>query len=134
MVQDFWLTPQLLHINYCGVVTGEEVNQATLQKSGDARFDDLKYIISDWRQADQINIDLKDIDELIAYLKSIAQQCPNVMAASLTKPDKTGNALAAYYIMLGDVLPWKFEIVNSLEDAYKWFNIPCPGDPLNLPP
>ena len=130
MVQDFWLTPQILHINYCGTVTGKEVNQATLFKSGDPRFDDLKFIISDWRHAEHYNIDLNEIDELVAYLRIISKQCPYVKAASLTKPDKSGNALAAYYIMLGEILPWEFEIFHTLEDAYAWFGIACPEDPL----
>lgn len=130
MIQDFWLTRELLHIHYSGHVKGEEVNFASLQKSGDPRFDNVKYIISDWRYADKIDISMREIDELATFMAVIARQNPNVKAVSLTSRDSQGNPLAAYYVLQArKKLSWEFEIVHTLEEAYEWMGIPFVEDP-----
>ena len=111
-------------------MTGEEVNQAALERSGDARFDDIKYAISDWRTAEKIKMDISEIDELVAYLKAMARQNASIRTVTLTRPDKTGNSLAAYYLMLCEELPWKLEILHDLNNAYEWFGVANPGDPI----
>ncbi len=126
MVEYIWLNSRLLHIRYSGVVTGEELIQSALDNAGDARFDYVHYVLGDWSTYIRTEIDQEDVRTLIAMMKNITQICPGVLNATVIRPDKTGNAMVAFYKMLADELPWTIEIFHSFEDAFAWFDIPCP--------
>ena len=124
MIQDYWVTQELLVTRYQGDVTGEALIDSSLAKSGDARLDNIQFIVGDWRDTRAISLTPDDVEALVACLSPISRICPEAKACTIVKPDSTGNALAAYYRMLCDELSWDVEVVHSMEEAYEWFGLP----------
>lgn len=127
MIEYVWESKDLLRVRYADIVTGEELIQTALDSAGDARFDYIKYILGDWGDYKRTVIDQEDVRTLIAVLKSVSQICPLVKNATVIRPDETGNALVAFYKMLGDNLPWRIEIFHNYQDAFQWFGVPLPA-------
>lgn len=121
MITDYWVNNnRLILTRYTGEVTGQELIDASLQKSGDMRFDHVKYIIGDWSGIDHILITPEDIKALVACLRPISFICPTAKSASIVNPDSTGNALVAWYKFLADDLTWDVEIFHNHESAEAW--------------
>ena len=126
MIKDYWVNDHLLITRYWGEVTSEELNQTALQKSGDERLDSIRYIVGDWLGVSSSHMTLEDMKMLVAFLAPISLICPTAKAATIVKPDKTGNALAFYYKMLCDAeLSWDIGVFNTYEECFKWFDLPC---------
>ena len=130
-IQDDWSHPELLYTLYTGIVTGEELLQTALNKSGDPRFDEIKLIIGDWSKALLSYISAEEIKQLVAYHKAMLSSCPYAKVATVVNPDRSGNALAAWYKLLCENLPWDVEIFYSLKEAEKWLGAPIPRTLLN---
>ncbi len=122
-IQDDWSTPHLLYTLYSNIVTGEELLQTALSKSGDPRLDDVLYIIGDWTLSTLSFISADEVKELVAYLSSISKTCPKAKCVTIVKRDNNGNALAAWYNLLAEKLPWETKIFHTLEDAEEWLGI-----------
>ena len=131
MITYNWDSKELLHIFYSGIVSGDELIQSALDNAGDERFDDTHFVLGDWTQYRYTKIDQDDVKALVAIMKSVCRITPNAKNATVIRPDSTGNALAAFYKMIGDELPWEIEIFHSYEDAFNWFGIAMPDD-INL--
>ncbi len=124
MIKDYWLEDKLVVTRYWGEVTGGQLHQASLVKSGDERLDGIKYIIGDWLGASTNGMGPADIVELVAYLEPISRLCPRAKSGTIVRPDKTGNALAQYYKMLcEEQLRWEVEVFNDYESCFEWFGI-----------
>ena len=123
MITDYWLySSQLLVTSYTGMVTGQELINGALHKSGDIRFDRVRFILSDWSCVTKMEATPQEIKALVACLRPISKICPYAKMASLVNPDPTGNALVAWYKFLADDLCWNIDILNSVEAAQQW----CP--------
>ncbi|TVZ40808.1 hypothetical protein P886_0139 [Alteromonadaceae bacterium 2753L.S.0a.02] len=121
MIQDFWINNnRLLLTRYTGIVTGQELIDASLKKSGDIRFDQVKFILADWSRVDTVQITPQEVKALVACLRPISLICPYARSASIVNPDPTGNALIAWYKFLADDLTWEVEIFNSQDSAVEW--------------
>ena len=124
VITDYWINDgQLLLTRYTEFVTGEELIQSALRKSGDMRFDNVRYILSDWTEVGRVQASTEDIKALVACLRPISQICPDAKSASIVKPDPQGNALVAWYKYLADDLSWQVEIFASIEDATVWCDL-----------
>ncbi|WNO08763.1 hypothetical protein [Teredinibacter sp. KSP-S5-2] len=130
-IQDDWSHPEMLYTLYTGIVTGEELLETALKKSGDPRFDDVKYIIGDWTEALLSYVSAEEIKQLVAYHKGMTKTCPYAKLATVVNRDRSGNALAAWYKLLCENLPWDVEIFYTLEDAEEWLEAPIPRRLLN---
>ncbi|WP_339065966.1 hypothetical protein [Teredinibacter turnerae] len=121
VITDYWINNNsLILTRYTGDVTGQDLIDASLQKSGDIRFDQVKFIIGDWSGATNIQISPEDIKALVACLRPISVICPNAKSASIVNPDSTGNALVAWYKFLADDLSWEVEIFHNHQAAMAW--------------
>lgn len=121
MVRFDWINSHFLHVQYEGVVTGDELMESSLAISGDSRLDYTHFVMGDWTRLKRSELDQDDVKTLIAILRSVCQITPHAKNATVVKPDASGNAMAAFYKMLADDLPWKFEIFHTYEKAYQWF-------------
>lgn len=130
-IHDDWSTPHVLYTMYSGIVTGEELLQTALKKSGDPRLDDVLFIIGDWTQSTLSFISAEEVKELVAYLSAISKTCPKAKNATIVKRDNNGNALAAWYKLLADKLPWETEIFHTLDAAEAWIGTSIPRRLLN---
>lgn len=119
-IHDIWESPTTLIVQYSGRVTGQELVESSLKKSGDDRFDDLQFIIADWTHIHEVDITPEDVKTLVACLRSISKINPHAMNATAIKQDETGNALVAWYKFLADDLSWKIGIFHTVEEARAW--------------
>ncbi len=120
-IEDIWESRDVLLTVYSGVVTGQELVESALKKSGDSRFDDLKFILADWRSVKKVDISPEDVKHLVACLRSIAQLCPNAKNASVVNLNDAGVSLTAWYKFLAEDLAWKIEIFHDIEEARNWY-------------
>lgn len=128
MVVFDWIEPHFLHVQYIGRMTGDQLIRSTLDMSGDERLDTTHYILGDWSHYERSYISEEDIKTLIAVMKSVCKICPHVKNATVIRPDRSGNALVAFYKMLADDLPWKIEIFHDFHAAFNWFELPIPDN------
>lgn len=132
MITYKWDKPNFLHIIYTGVVTGDELIQSALDIAGERQFDNARFVLADWSHYTRSYIDEEGVKALVSIMKSVCRICPQVRNAVVIRADKSGNALPAFYKMLGDVLPWKIEIFNHFKDAYNWIDQPYPNNITSL--
>ena len=118
MIIDNWSIPRVLYIQYLDVVSGRALIDNALQQSGDERFDDLRFIISDWSQVLRTEVSTLDVQELIACLIPMSKLCPNVRHASVVKRNDTGVGLAAWYRHLAYKISWDIDIFHNTEEAF----------------
>lgn len=123
MVDDNWSVPGLVYTRYLGVVTGAELIQSALDKSGDERLDNIAYIVGDWTGVERTDISAQDVKELIAFLNAVARCCPNAKNASIVNRNDTGLALVAWYRHLGETLPWQLDIFHDTQDAFRFYGL-----------
>ena len=109
-------------IVYTGKVTGAEMIEASLAKSGDSRFDDLRYIISDWSQVKEVDISTDDIKELVCCLRAMSRICPRAKCANILGRGPEADSLGAWFRFLADDLPWKIGIFYAMDKARAWCN------------
>lgn len=126
MVVFDWPDQGFLHIRHKGNITGEQLISCALEMAGDERLDTTHYILGDWSEYDHSYVSQEDVKTLVALMKSTCQICPRVKNAVVIRPDRSGNALVAFYKMLADDFPWEIEIFHKFEDAYDWFELPIP--------
>lgn len=124
MIKDYWINDNLIITRYVGLITGRDLTEASLLKSGDERFDTIHYIVGDWLESETPELSAKHVKELVACLRPISSICPNALAGTIVRPDKHGNALAQYYKSLCEqLLSWEVEVFHSYEDCFAWFGI-----------
>lgn len=123
MIRNNWLPSKTLYTKYTQEVTGAELLDATLEVTGDTRWDGLKYVIGDWTQVDKTEISAKHVEEMIACLLPASRYCPHAINCAIVKRNNTGTALAAWYKLLGEKLPWQIDIYHSKEEAFEAYGI-----------
>jgi len=123
MIVDHWQLPGVIYTQYLGVVTGEELIESSLKKSGDERFDHIRYIFGDWSQVKHSEISAGEVQELIACLSAISRICPQAVSASIVRHNEQGTALTAWYRHLGEILPWKIDIYHDVGKAFAAYNL-----------
>ncbi len=121
-IEDFWESKDVCRTVYSGIITGQELIDSALEKSGDARFDDIRFVLSDWRPAIKVHISPEDIKHLVACLRSISKLCPHAYNASVLNKDETGVALTAWYKYLADDLSWHVELFYDIDEARAWYD------------
>jgi len=120
MIVDYWEPNGLLVTRYLETISGEDLVSSALSKSGDDRFDQVKYIISDWSEAQEVKIGTQDVELLVACLRPISAIIPNAKNASLVNRDTTGNAVLAWYKFLTEDLSWDVEIFHQRQELMAW--------------
>jgi len=120
-ITDYWESKDVILTVYSGEVTGQELLESSLQKCGDARFDDIRLILSDWRPATHVDISTDDIKQLVACLRSISQLCPNAKNACVVNRTEVDVAMTAWWKFLADDLSWDVEIFHTMEEARAWY-------------
>ncbi len=100
--------------------------RSALAMAGDERLDTTHYILGDWSRYKHSKVNQEDVKTLIAVMKNVTHICPYAKNAVVIRPDRSGNALVAFYKMLADDLPWNIEIFHSFDAAFDWFGIPIP--------
>ncbi len=117
MIIHNWSLPNVLHTRYLGVVTGQELVQATLASTGDERFDDLDLIIGDWSLVRKTLIDHHDVRYLSACLEQATKNHKTIANPTIIRRSDTGIGLATLYRHYGRNLPWEIAIFYTLDEV-----------------
>ncbi len=123
MIEDNWTLAGVLYTRYLGFVDGQELINASLQKSGDERLDSVRYIIGDWTEVERTEISASQVQELICCLTGVARICPKAINASIVRRNDTSTSLVAWYRHLGDILPWQIDIFHDVEEAFQAYSL-----------
>lgn len=123
MIIESWKLPGVLYTRYLDVVTGRELIDHALRQSGDARFDNLRYIIGDWSEVKKTEITTLHVKELMACLVPMSKLCPKAINASVVKRNNTGMGLAAWYRYLGEQISWRIDIFHTPEEAFENYKL-----------
>lgn len=115
-----WKSNKLLEIRYSGQLSAKEVLKNAIELSADPRFDSLRYIYGDWRELTGLEIDNRDVEELVAYTEAFTKSNPSIMHAIIMSDLETPQAFAGMYKFLSEHLPWKTELFHTLNDAQAW--------------
>lgn len=120
-IQHHWEEKGLL-IRYTGRTSGQELINSALELSGNARFDEIKYIIGDWSASEPGGITSEEVEALVACLRAIAQSNPRIINPSILPPEEHRQALVAFYVALTQDLPWNTDWFHTEEEARDWIS------------
>ena len=104
---------------YSGQVSGEEIVDASSQVYGDERFDDLKYKLVDFLDAECIEIRVDQV-ALVAYQHRAAEMSnSSIQTAIVAKPEfEQANTFALFF----EDSNWDVKVFNNMDDANCWLN------------
>ena len=119
-----WETKQLLVMQYTGVVQGQELLDISLKLSGDPRFDDLRFILSNWANVKKTKVSTKDVKNLAAYVSAMAKTNGNIKNATVVSNTEEGEALATFYEHLTQGISWQVAHFKEEKAARAWLKKP----------
>jgi hypothetical protein len=101
-----------------------EINKASGTLHGDARFDELKYVIADFLEADLKKIEMTQIEEPAAIDYAASMSVPRMKVALIAQDFSSSAEKCTRYIEESKRFgsPWEIRVFNSLEDADAWGN------------
>lgn len=118
-IEHIW-SPSGLHIRYLDSVSGDSLVADALEVGGDERFDDLRFIISDWSECVEPRVDIADVERLAAFISAMARTNPRIVNLNVMREDFNNQAFVNLYMFLTDELPWQVLAFRSLDEAKEW--------------
>lgn len=103
---------------YFGVVTIAERRQSFAQVCSDARFDELRFAITDYRDVDVYETSLQATEETAALHIAPLQTNPKILLASVATDERVVTAIQTF-ISLG-FISQPYRIFPMMEDARTW--------------
>jgi hypothetical protein len=108
---------------YFGEVTAAEISQSVARTQGDRRFDDLKYVISDFRDTTGLAISASQIEEIVAIENAGSLTNRKIRIAMVaTGPDSFAMALD---YSRSSMVVFPVRVFASLDDAHAWLGLPA---------
>ncbi len=112
---------QGLVIKYHSEIQTQEVIDTLLNLTGDYRFEDCQYIISDTSEGKRGDISMEDTDKLVAISRVVAKFNPHIYVAHILSADEEINAISGLYkMMVEDQTEWIIEFFDTEETARQW--------------
>lgn len=96
-----------------GVISAEELHKINLDHQGDPRWDDLRYLIADFKNVISINLPEEKLIVVQAIEKAEAISNPYLKIASIANSNETIK-LADFY---GTDTSWKYGVFETLTEA-----------------
>lgn len=110
---------QGVYRKYNGRVTGKEIRQAVEEVEGDARFESVRYVISDFLDVTEQDISPQDIEIIAAIDKAAAITNPDIKVA-VVATSQAIQGMASMYCELSDDIPFPCKLFTNLEEAREW--------------
>ena len=98
------------------VISVEELYQINLDHQGDPRWDDLRYLITDFKNVISIDLPEEELIVVQAIDKAKAILIAYLKIASIANSNET-RKLANFY---GPDTPWEYGIFETLTEARSW--------------
>lgn len=118
-IEHHWLD-QGLHIRYLKRVSGAALIAAARDVGSDERFDDLRYIISDWSQCQEPEVSIEEVEQLAAYITAMAKSNSRINHLNIMREDFEHQAFINLYMFLTADIPWQVSAHRSVTEAESW--------------
>ena len=107
---------------FYGELDINEVHKASGALHGDARFDELKYVIANFLEADLKKIEMTQIEEHAAIDYAASLSVPRMKVALVAQDFSSSAEKCTRYIEESKCFgsPWEILVFNSFEDAEAW--------------
>ncbi len=107
-----------IYRKYQGFITGLDLLNAVREVEGDARFDQIRYVINDFSEVTEQAISQQDLEEVAALDYAAAFSNPNIRLA-VVATDPSITEMASLYSEFSDS-PYPTEIFSEIESARAW--------------
>lgn len=104
---------------YRGLITGSELLQSVIDIEKDARFNDIRYVLNDFLELDELILTEREVAEIAAIDKAAAITNPGIHIAIVVNGDEH-RAWASMYQDMAKDSPYVIKIFDNLEDAHAW--------------
>lgn len=116
--QNIWEKNGLYRI-FTGKISGKEVMGSNLASHGNAHFDTIKYVISDFTQITEFEVSDDDIS-IIATIDNIAVKSNAELKIAIVVTLESLKIWVQLYCEKMQDSPYECKIFNSIGDARKW--------------
>jgi hypothetical protein len=117
-----WEPPSGVLKQHYGAVTGEEILQAVVEVEGNARFDELRYVINDLSRCTEFSVDREYVD-LVAAIDRAASLTNRNIRIAIVAADPAIVDMAAHFAE-SPVNVYPTRLFATLEDARTWVGRP----------
>lgn len=118
--------PKGVYRRYFGRSDGAELTQSILDVEGDQRFDELRYVINDMLDSDEILLSSNTMTEISAVDGAAELSNPNIRIAIVA--DKPAILAVAHAYATAGLHTYPTRIFSNLADARAWLAQPAPLD------
>ena len=108
-----------IYFKLYGIVTGNDIEQLTIDFFGDSRFDDIRYLIADFMSIDDLVMSDDQLESVAAQDMAAAITNPNVKIAIITTHPRMIELTTMFGNMFGEH-PWKISVHENIEEARRW--------------
>lgn len=116
--------PRGVYWEYSGNVTGNEVVEASTLIYGDQRFDDIRYKLVNFLNADSIHINDDEVSMIAFQHKAASITNPRIKTAIVTNPNialtDDNAAKLEMFILNLTKSSWEVKAFDNLEQANLW--------------
>ena len=102
-----------------GIVTGNDIEQLTIDVFGDSRFDDIRYVILDFLNIDDFDMSDDELESIAAQDLAAAITNPYVKIAVITTHPRVMELSTMFGKIFGEH-PWKVSVHENIEEARRW--------------
>lgn len=107
--------------HFTGCVTGEEIINSNLKMHGDARFDDLAYIINDLIDVEECVI-TEDELVMLSVTDAVAEHSNKFLKIAIVATNMSIIDLANSYCEFMTDNTYATQVFNDMNDAFDWIN------------
>lgn len=116
--------PRGVYWEYSGTVTGQEIHDASILIYGDPRFDNIRYKLVNFFNAETIDIDEDEVNMIAFQHKAAALSNPRVKTAivinyNTSLANNSANMLKLFISNL-TASSWEVKAFQNLQDANSW--------------
>lgn len=103
---------------YSGKISGQEIIDASTAVYGDSRFDDLRYKLADFLDAETIEMSDDELMVLAFQHRASERANSNIKNAIVVRPEF--NELAKHFVSFFDDSSWLVKVFHEREEANNW--------------
>ena len=108
-----------LHRKFTGNICGKEILDSNLSIQGDARFDEIKYVLNDFSLINKFKLTEHDIN-IISTIDNVAAISKKSLKIAIVTTDTELLKWAKLYLEMMQGSPYIAGVFDSYNDAHNW--------------
>lgn len=116
-----------LHRQYIGAIAMSDVIKATMALHDHPRFDNLAYLIEDYRAATNAPFDARDLKQFTTFVQLRARTKPQLKVAIVSRSSAESTATANAFCSYMKRSHYRCRVFHDLADARAWAEEPGEG-------